>query len=370
MKILIVASKSRSLINFRGPLLRKLRTLGHEVIALAPDPQDSVRDTLESWEVEYHNYYLERTGVSFLRDFKSYYSLKKKIRSLKPDLVLSYTIKPVIYGSMAARAVGVNRIFAMVTGLGSAFDNKANFKSRCLSFITKRLYKKAINNIDGVIFQNPDDQKAFIQKKIVPPRKTHRVYGSGIDLDYYTQARVVTEPLRFLFIGRLLKEKGVLDFIGAATKIRKKYPAVEFHLAGGVDSNPSAIKKTELDQWKKAGLIHYHGDVNDIREVIGISSVFVLPSYREGTPRTALESMAMGRPLIMADSPGCRETVAEGENGFLVPVKDPTTLAGAMEKFIKNPGLIVPMGKRSREIAEEKYDVRKVNRDIIRILGV
>ena len=338
---------------------------------MAPDYNAMVEHTLSEWGVHYKTVFIDRTGTNLFRDFCAVRSLYKAIKRIQPDVVLSYTIKPVIYGSIAAGWYGVKSINSMVTGLGWGFNKELNLKGRLIRNIIIRMYRYAAKQNSAVIFQNPDDQQVFIDEGIVTASKTYRIYGSGADIDHYTYSPPPKGPIRFLFIGRLIREKGLLDFIEACKRLKQSYPEIECDVLGGFDTNPGAVSKDLLNRLNSENVINLPGRVDDVRPYIRRASVFVLPSYYgEGTPRTALESMAMGRPLIMADSPGCRETVAEGENGFLVPVKDPVALAGAMEKFIKNPGLIVPMGKRSREIAEEKYDVRKVNRDIIRILGV
>lgn len=370
MRILVISSYSKSLINFRGPLIQSIADKGHEVITAGPDYNSGVNEALSKVGVQYITYHLQRTGTNLLSDIKSYYSLKKLIRKVQPDLVLSYTIKPVIYGSLAAKVLGVEKVYAMITGLGSAFDSHQSMKSSLISKITETLYSKALNNIDGVIFQNPDDRQAFVDKKLVTQESSFRVHGSGVDIDYFMPADAVTDSIRFLFIGRLIKDKGIKEFIEAAQLVIKDYPKTEFHIVGWADDNPSGISKKEIEEWKEYDFLKFHGKVEDVRPYIKESSVFVLPSYREGTPRTALESMAMAKPLIITDAPGCRETVKEGINGFLVPVQNSSKIAEAMETFIKNPKLIEQMGKESRRFAEEVYDVRKVNEEIHQILGL
>ncbi len=368
MKILVIGSKSFSLVNFRGEMLKEFHHRGHEVVAVAPDYEAEIAEILQGWGIGYENVFLNRTGTNLVQDFRTFFSLLKMFRKQRPDLVLSYTIKPVIFASVAASFCRVPKIFSMITGLGWVFNRQHRLKAKLIQFWIIALYRFAARKNTGLIFQNPDDMREFLGRNIIDQGRAFMVNGSGVDVSHYSFSQPPEGPPGFIFIGRLLKEKGLMEYVAAAEILKKKYPEAVFEVLGRLDSNPGAISETEYRRLQEDPAINMLPETPDVRPYLKRSSVFVLPSYREGTPRTALEAMATGRPLVMADSPGCRETVMEGENGFLVPVKDPVALAGAMEKFIRNPELIGPMGKRSREIAEEKYDVKKVNQDIIRIL--
>jgi glycosyltransferase involved in cell wall biosynthesis len=371
MKILVIGSYAKSLTNFRGSMLRAFRDKGHDVVALAPDYNKEVEETLSAWGVQYVTAYINRTGTNPLQDIRTLLALRKAIKQIQPDIVFNYTIKPVIYGSIAAGWCGTRKVYSMITGLGWVFNEDLSLKGRLLRNIIVRLYRYAARKNNGLIFQNPDDRRVFVNAGIVPENKTHRIYGSGVDVTHFACTQPPESPIRFLFIGRLIREKGLMEYIEACRFLKQKYPDIKCDILGRIDTNPGGIGAEELASFSAKKAVSFHGQQNDVRPFLQQSSVFVLPSYYgEGTPRTALEAMATGRPLVMADSPGCRETVVEGENGFLVPVKDPVALARAMEKFIKTPNLIAPMGKKSRKIAEEKYDVHKVNQDIIRILGL
>lgn len=370
-KILVISSYSKSLVNFRGEMLRSFIKEDYKVWAAGPDYNSDTSDTLSNMGIQYMTYYLQRTGTSLFNDIKSYHSLKNLINQVEPDLVLSYTIKPVIYGSLAAKRSKITKIYSMITGLGNAFNNSSSIKARLLSYLTEVLYKIALKNIDGVIFQNLDDKDVFIQKGIIDKKQSYRIHGSGVNLNEFPLSKPKVKPVTFLFIGRLLKEKGINDFIEAAKIIKGIYPKTRFVVVGGVDSNPTSYTVEDFKNLEKSGLIEFVGGVDDVRPYLENASVFVLPSYYgEGTPRTALESMSMGKPLIMTDSVGCRETVKDGKNGFLVPIKSPDEIAKAMEKFVKEPKLIAQMGAESRRFAEEVYDVRKVNEEIHQILGL
>ena len=291
------------------------------------------------------------------------------MRSIKQDAFLGYTIKPVLYGSLAARLAGISGIFSIITGLGYAFS-RGDSRQRFAGIIAQFLYKISLSCNQKVYFQNPDDRNLF--KELGFLRGADQVVlinGSGVDVSFFKKTPFPT-GVSFLLIARLIKDKGIIEYVEAARIIKAKYPGVLFRLVGWFDDNPTSIKKEDLDLWMEDGIIDYLGRLEDVRPAITASSVYVLPSYREGTPRTVLEAMSMGRPVITTDAPGCRETVIDGENGFLIPIKDVNALVQAMERFILQPELVVKMGKRSREIAEVKYDVHKVNTVIMQAMGL
>jgi glycosyltransferase involved in cell wall biosynthesis len=291
------------------------------------------------------------------------------MRAIKPFFVLSYTVKPVIYGILVAYLLGIPKRFAMITGLGYSLQDTQN--RNILSAIIGFLYKSVLNRSSKVFFQNPDDESYFRQRGFINPA-THTlvINGSGVDLDHYKYCLPPKNSTVFLLIARLLGDKGIREFVSAAKKIKIFHPDAIFQIAGWVDENPNSITQAEVDAWVDEGLIQYLGYVDDVRLILSGCDIYVLPSYREGTPRSVLEAMAMGRPVITTDAPGCRETVVDGDNGFLVPVKDVDALVDAMQKFIYDPSLIILMGARSREIAEKKYDVHKVNAVMLNAMGI
>lgn len=380
MKFLIIASYPPSILKFRGALIAAIQDAGFEIHIAAPEFKQypGEREHLVSLGYIVHDITMQRTGTNPAVDAKTLLSLYHIIRAIKPDYVMSYTIKPVIYGSLAAKLAQVPNIFALITGLGYAFQGveKLGYKKSNLQKVMYKLYGVALNSTKKVFFQNPDDETLFrkmgILKSSIPSRV---VNGSGINVSEYSVAGLPIvdggEPVpRFLLIARLLTAKGIREYAQAAMLIKGKYPQVVFDLVGWIDNNPDAIKQNELDEWVNNGLFNFLGKLSDVKPAIANSSVYVLPSYREGTPRTVLEAMAMGRAIITTDAPGCRETVKDGYNGFLVAVKDVGTLAEAMLKFIEQPELIGRMGKRSREMVEQKYDVHKVNYHMISEMGI
>lgn len=368
-KIVIISHYSPSLINFRGDLIRAMVKLGHKVICLGPEA--GFEQPLQELGADYRQIPLHRTGLNPLKDVKTLFSLRKVLKEIKPDIVFSYTVKPIVYGSIAAHMAGVRRMYALISGLGYVFIGQT-FKQRLLTQIVAFLYRRGLKYNQVVFFQNPDDLHLFVSKSIVPKTvKPVLVNGSGVNIEKFAFAPPKLSPVTFLLIARLIKDKGILEYVESARLLKQKYPAAKFQLLGPLDINPAAITQEQLERWTKEGIIEYLGKTNDVRPYIADASVFVLPSfYREGTPRSVLEAMSMGRPIITTDAPGCRETVIDGKNGFLVPVKDVDALKSAMEKFILEPDLISQMGKQSRIIAEEKYDVRKVNRAILKEMGL
>jgi glycosyltransferase involved in cell wall biosynthesis len=368
-KILIFGGYAKSLINFRGELIKDMVRLGHQVVGMAPE--SGFERELNVIGAQYQHVPLQRTGLSPLKDFATLRQLVKEFKRLQPDILLSYTIKPVIYGSLAARSAGVPRVYSMITGLGYVFAGRS-LKQKLLLRLVRMLYRQALCKNARVFFQNPDDIEVFEKFNLLPNGDSAvLINGSGVDIKKFSYVKAETNPVTFLLIARLIREKGISEFVDAARLLKPRYPEARFQILGPLDSNPSAIRQEEIGAWQSEGIIEYLGATGDVRPYISDSSVFVLPSfYPEGTPRSILEAMSMGRPVITTDAPGCRETVRHNVNGFLVPVKDSRALAGAMESFIANPSLVTEMGIRSRVTAEEKYDVRKVNRSILESMNL
>jgi glycosyltransferase involved in cell wall biosynthesis len=369
MRVLLIASYPESLMAFRGPLLRAMLAAGCEVHVAAPEitKLPAVRRDLEGIGAHVHHVPLSRTGTNPVADAVSFLRLIALVRSLRPNASLAYTVKPVVYGTLAAWLCGVPRRFALITGLGYAF---ADDRQGPINRIVTALYRGALARATQVFFQNPDDERYFRDARILRVQVPSVVVnGSGVDLGEYAFQRPGTS-FRFLMIGRLLGDKGVREYVAAARRVRALHPEATFSLVGWIDGNPDAIGRAELDAWIEEGCVDFQGHLADVRPAIATCTVYVLPSYREGTPRTVLEAMAMGRPIITTDAPGCRETVVDGDNGFLVPVKSVDALVGAMLRFIADPGLAPRMGARSRWIAEDKYDVNKVNEVMLREMGI
>lgn len=389
MRIVVVAGYAPSLVNFRGPLLRALVLRGHRVMALAPpDDGPGAPDTalaLRAMGVELIRFPMQRGGVDPRQDLRTLLALRREFLELQPDLVLAYTIKPVIYGSLAARWAKVPLMASLVTGLGYAFGGLETDAGsgaqkwtgrRLLSEIVVRLYRKALENNRVVIFQNPDDRDLFASLKITGQgQRVAVVAGSGVDLAHFAPAPPVLADQRsgapiFLCTARLLWSKGVGVYVEACRLLKQRHPQAICRLLGPMDSVPDAVPEAVVRRWREDRVVEIIDPVDDVRPFLAAASVFVLPSFREGTPRSVLEAMAMGRPVVTTDVPGCRQTVEEGVTGFLVPPFEPGALMRAMARFIEEPELITQMGAAGRRLAEEKFDADLVVRDMLAALGL
>lgn len=369
-RILVLAGLADSLINFRKQLLEAFRGNGFDVFALAPPADPGIVDALIRIGVAFRAVRLSRSGTSPLEDARYYLELRKRIREIEPDVVFSYTIKPVIYGSLAARACGVKQVVSMITGAGYAFQ-KATWKGKAVHALVRPLYRKALASNDVVFFQNRDNLAQFSEEGVLgDPRKAALIPGSGVDLSHYALVPPRIRPVTFLLIARLMYDKGVREYVEAARSLKAGYPEARFRLLGPLDPNPMGVPRRVVEAWQRERVIEYLPETRDVRPFLADTSVYVLPSYHEGMPRTVLEAMAMGRPIVTTDAPGCRETVVPGRNGYLVPVKDSAALSQAMERFMIDPSLISAMGHQSRLLAEERFDVRKVNSEILSRMGI
>jgi glycosyltransferase involved in cell wall biosynthesis len=299
-------------------------------------------------------------------DLRYLLQLARCLRNIKPDVVLAYTIKPVVYGLPAARLAGVQRRYALITGLGYAFtDAEKSFSRSLVNRVASGLYRFGLRFANGLFFQNPDDRQLFKDQGLFNANlPSWIVNGSGVDTESFPVAPLPTHP-SFLFVGRVLRDKGVIEYVEAARALKSTYPQAAFHLVGPLDSNPSGINAETVSGWVKEGVVQYHGAVSDVKPYLAACSIFVLPSYREGTPRSVLEAMSCGRAIITTDAPGCRETVQDGVNGFLVRPRDSADLATAMTRLADSSELREQMGRTSRELAEQKYDVHCVNAAMI-----
>jgi glycosyltransferase involved in cell wall biosynthesis len=365
--ITIISSQAFSQINFRGPLIKKLVQSGNTVYALAPDFDDTLRRQINELGATPVDFSMSRTGMSPLLDISDTIRLAGLLRQLKPSITLAYFIKPVIFATLAAWFVGVPRRIGLIEGLGYVFtpgNRYFSFKRRLLRSIVSILYRVALRRAHAVIFLNSDDIEEFTKRNIVSASKAIKIGGIGVDLKEWPLSPPVIEPVTFLLAARLLLEKGITEYAEAARLLKLRHNSARFILLGGLDSNPGGLPEEQINDWVAQGILEWPGHV-DVKPWLAQASVFVLPSYREGVPRSTQEAMAMGRPVITTDVPGCRETVEEGVNGFFVPCRNSEALAQAMLRFITQPELIRTMGLASRSLAEQRFDVEVINTHMI-----
>lgn len=370
MKIFIIGNVASMMINFRKELITKL-SKNHEVFCLVSDYIQKDKDIIASFGAIPLDYSLNSKGLNPFKDIIATIELYKIIKKHKPDIVFSFFVKPVIFSSIAANFANTKRIVGMIEGLGNAFTinpKGSDSKSKIIKFIQILLYKISLPLLDNLIFLQNDDKKDLVDKYKIKVKNIDILGGIGVDLDKFNYSIPNIKPIKFIFIARLLAQKGIFEYLEAAKTIKEKYKEnVEFIVLGSFDEkNPFSLSKKVLDNYVESGIITYPGFVNNPNEWIKNSSVFVLPSYyREGVPRSTQEAMAIGRAIITTNSVGCKETVVDGVNGCLVPICDVKSLVSKMELFINNPNLIDKMGKESRKIAEQKYNVKDVNKRLI-----
>ena len=372
MRFALVTSQAFSISNFRGSLITSLIAQGVEVFAIAPDFDESTRASVRSLGAVPIDCFLSRTGMNPLLDILTVIRLTALLRHLKVDVSLSYFIKPVIFANLAASFAGVPKRFCMIEGLGYVYTPPAGHEPvqrKILRSVVSYLYKLSLRKAHRVFLLNDEDIAEMVGRDLVKPAQVVKLNGIGVDLAEWMPAPMAIKSITFLVVARLLREKGILEYAAAARIVKLKYPSTRFVLLGGVDPNPGSLSAEEASQWTKDGLLEWPGHVA-VKPWLAQASVFVLPSYREGVPRSTQEAMAMGRAVITTDVPGCRDTVVEGLNGFLVPVRDSVALADAMMRFIRKPELIETMGKASRALAVERFDVHKVNAVILATMGI
>lgn len=372
MKIIVCSGSARSLILFRRELLRAFIGAGYEVVAMAPDHDQETEDRLKLMGIRFIQLSYARTGMNPLADCLYIRSLATLFKKEQPDRVFAYTIKAMIASGLAARIASVNRVDMLVSGAGYLFAAEPkSIRRSLLRFFTLPLLRRSLGKSRALIFQNGEDVQTYRNYRLISSgTEVLVVGGSGVDLTQFVASAHPENVIRFCMIARLIREKGVEEYVRAAKQLRQRFGSrVECLLVGPTDDTPGSLSGDEIALWSKTGAIRYLGEVRDVRPILADSAVFVLPSfYMEGVPRTLLEAMAMGRALITTDHRGCRETVVDGCNGFLVPVRDEGALYEAMECFVLEPSYIAKMGMESRRLAEKHFDVNQVTDRMMGIL--
>ncbi|MBD8896335.1 glycosyltransferase family 4 protein [Desulfovibrio desulfuricans] len=378
MKIIVLGNQTKAMSNFWSVLIRHMRRAGHEVVCCAPPGDADAEAALAAQGARLRHYSLDRKGLNPLSDLRTTRELFSLFRDEKPDLLFASTIKPVIYGCMAARAAGVPHVYATITGLGYAFEADTFFK-KCVNRLGRLLYRVALSGAEGVFFQNQDDITVFRQSGILGRNaRVLTARGTGVDTKrfapsplpgYSADGRPSGSPV-FLLVARLLEAKGLPEYAEAARLLKARYPDARFQVLGPPEKGLGSVSMEQMDAWQKQGCIEYLGETRDVRPYVAAAHVLVLPSWREGTPTSIMEGMSMGRPAVVTDAPGCREVVRDGVNGYLVPVRNPQALAGAMESFITSPESIARMGQAGRELALSEFDAEKVAARILEDMRV
>ncbi len=370
MRVGVLGTQARDLVNFRGHLLSELARAGHEAFGIAPGGNEATRTALANLGAVFVPIQLDRTGLNPVGEALGFLRLWRTLRSLRLDLLLCYELKSVAFGTLAARLAGVPRRFAMITGRGTTLQGATSgFQEKLVRAVVTRLYRMALPRTRGVFFQNQDDCTFFRDLGMLPDSVPRRIInGSGVDLAHFAPRPLPGGPVTFLFVGRLLRNKGVFELVEACRILAGRNVPFRARILGPLDTNPNGITAGQLEAWVDEGVVEYLGELADVRPALAAAHVMVLPSYGEGTPRSVLEALSVGRAVVTTDAPGCREVVAEGVNGHRVPVGDAGALADAMENLVRNPELIQRFAQEGRRLAERKYDVRLVTADIIEFM--
>ncbi|NVB79448.1 MAG: glycosyltransferase family 4 protein [Kofleriaceae bacterium] len=358
--------------NMRRELLEFIRARGHEVTVVAPGDEAEMSSALASFGARFRRWDVQRTRIAPSSDLRAARDLYSILREERPDVVFLYQIKAVLLGPVTARLARVPRVVVLVNGLGSVFDEEgygATWQAR----IARRAYALSLRGVDTIVFQNPDDPEHLRSRSLLPADAHWTVVpGSGVDLSRFAPRSTAPEIPTFTLISRLLVSKGIRDFAEAARRLRGEQ-AARFRIVGQLEdpNHPDAVTRDELEQWVRDGLVEYRSFTDDIPAVLTDTTVFVLPSYyREGVPRTNLEALAMGLPVVTCDSVGCRETVVDGVNGFLVPPRDPATLAERLRRYVRQESLVAEHGRASRALAEQVFAMQTINAQMLTALGL
>lgn len=371
-KVLFVGNLTTSLTNFRYDLLKELAERA-DVLACAPENDATTEAALAEIGVTFRQIPMARAGLNPFQDMSTLFTLIGICREIRPDIVFAYTMKPIIFSGLAARLTGVRRRFAMCTGLGYVFaDAELTLRRKVLRAVATGLYRIGLKGADEVLVYNSVDAEEFRSRRLLAPQAALSIVpGSGVNLARYAKSHQPTDPPVFLMIARLLRDKGVFEYAEAARQLREQFPDVRCQLLGPLDDNPDSVNAQQLEEWGQQGHIEYLGETKDVRPFLKECSVFVLPTvYREGIPRAILEAMSTGRAVITTDAPGCADAVSDGENGFIVPKRNPEGLADAMRKFVEDRSLIESMGQAARARAEQEFDVARINTILLRKMGL
>ena len=369
-KILFVSANAKSLYNFRGDLIKEIKNKNHEVSAIIPKPKYSEQKELSNLDIHLKVIELQNNKINYLNDLifliKLYYYIKKH----EPDKIIAYTLKPIIYTGLSLLFNKKQiEFYPFFTGIGSVFNSNKQFKLFILSKIVSFLLKISLLKSHKVLFQNKDNY-IFFNKNISKLKNHEVILGSGVNLEKFKYSKYSNRNIIFIMIARLLKDKGIREYIYAANIIKQKFPKVCFKLIGPIENTFNSISLKEINKLIKNNSVEYLGEKKDVYKYLKDSSVCILPSYHEGLPRSILEAMAIGRPIITTNAPGCKETVLNGLNGFLIPIKDTDHLIKKIKYFINNPDKISIMGDESYKIVKQKFDINLINKQYLKAINL
>nr|QFC18175.1 glycosyl transferase [Vibrio parahaemolyticus] len=367
-KVLILANTTFTISNFRVELIESLIKKRLDVYVICPNDDVKNENILKKTGAKVISIKVNRNGLNPFSDLLYFYSLCRFVHRIKPDFIFNYTIKPLLYGSISSLVVKKKiKVMSNITGVGYVFSG-TSLKQKILRVFIIPLLRYALKHNDVVFFQNKNDFQLYNDCKLIENgKKIEILNGSGVNLNKFSPRSDAYPTLTFIFVGRFMKDKGVFNFIEAAKFLKKKYnSSISFMMFGKVDSNPESLSQVQIDDLMKDNVFDRICSIDEIHTVLKKNSIVVLPSYREGTPRSVLEGMACGLPIITTDAPGCRETVITNYNGFLIPINNTTELIISCEKFIEDETLKNTFGVNSRILAEEKFDVELVNNRILK----
>lgn len=357
MKMVFLSGHAPSVFRFRLDFMKRLQKDGFQVVVLAPEPDGEWAEEFAKHNISYESVYMLKNSANPLNDIRSYRDIYKRLKRLRPDAVFCDHAKMIIYGTLAAKHRKIQHRFIMMGGVGSVLRDESNsFKRKLVRKILSFEYRASIPKATKVFFQNSDDAELFQSLHFVEQEQIVMVPGSGVNLQEYPYTPM-PENHHFLFVGRLIEDKGLMEYMQAGRIVRQRYPDAQFHVVGYFDTNQTMLQMSDLQPFIDDGTVIFHGRQQNVLPYLQACFVFVLPSYHEGTPRSTLEALSVGRPVITTDAPGCRETVVEGQNGYIVPVRDAQALAEAMLRLCDGRETALSMAKCARKLAEDKFDV-------------
>ncbi len=366
-KMVIIASNTKMFFNFREDLVKNIIAHGYEVSAIVPE--SGLSEKFEENNIKEIVIDMNKNTTSLFKNIKYIFNLKKILKNEKPDIVFSYTIKPIILGSIAAHLNKMTNVYSMVTGLGHIYSDNS-FKIKIIRFICGVGYKISFRYNKKVIFQNIDDINEVVKRRYIKREKCELVNGSGVNMKKFEKTPLPTENI-FLMVSRALKEKGVIEYFEAAKIMKQKYENVHFMFVGKIDKTNYAVDVSKLREYVDEGIVELVSETNDVASYLKKCRYFVLPTYyREGVPRVILEALSVGRPIITTFMPGCKETVVNGKNGYFVKIKDVDDLVSKMELLINDDKKVEAMASESHKLCKKKFDVNIINNKMLKIMEI